>query len=84
MLTDPDGYVGGVIAAAALVLSKLGWDRVRSNSASNPGGDKRLNAIEKAWESQAETNVALFKKLDEMHGDFRELKGTVTEFMRTR
>ena len=31
MFTDPEGYVGGVIAAAALIVSKLGLDRVRGN-----------------------------------------------------
>ena len=31
MLTDPEGYVSGVLAAAAIILGKVGFDRVRGN-----------------------------------------------------
>ena len=31
MFTDPDGYVSGVLAAAAVILGKVGFDRVRGN-----------------------------------------------------
>jgi len=31
MFTDPDGYVSGVLAAAAVIFGKVGFDRIRGN-----------------------------------------------------
>lgn len=67
MLTDPEGYIGGVVAAAVVILSKLGVDRVRGNGHVTKAD---LTGLASASDMAAvKTDVADLKK------DFAQVKG---------
>ena len=70
MFTDPEGYFGGVIAAAALIITKVGFDRVRGNG--------HVTKADLASLASAKDMREVKKDVAEVKEDVASIKGWLT------
>ena len=67
MLTDPEGYISGLLAAAAIILGKVGFDRVRGNG--------HVTKADLAGLASAADMKEVKADVSNLKADFAEVKG---------